>query len=300
VGIKKGLGKGLQSLIPKKRLEDKNRKGNWIRPEKESIFYIEIDKIKPNPFQPRRNFSKSSLKELSNSIREQGILQPLLVTKIEKPTERGQDVEYYVIAGERRLRAAKMAGLTQVPVIIRPAVGYQKLELALIENIQREDLNPIEQARALKRLKEEYGITYKEIAEKLGKSEVSIINTVRLLKLPLTVQKGVYEGKITEGHARAILMAKPKKRLSLYYKTIKNNGKFLVLVIRDNIFGKILGKIFGFRPHNLRYVLDLLQTSGFEEIEVMDMKDLRGLNKIKICVISRKTTISFRDKHTEN
>jgi len=165
---------------------------------------------------------------LANSIREQGILQPLLVTKIEKPTERGQDVEYYVIAGERRLRAAKMAGLTQVPVIIRPAAGYQKLELALIENIQREDLNPIEEARALKRLKEEYGITYKEIAERLGKSEVSIINTVRLLKLPLTVQKGVYEGKITEGHARAILMAKPKKRLSLYYKTIKNN-----LSVRD-------------------------------------------------------------------
>jgi len=226
---KKGLGRGLQSLIPKRKSKDRlKEKGNWIRPEKESIFYIEIDKIKPNPFQPRRNFSKSSLKELANSIREQGILQPLLVTKIEKPTERGQDVEYYVIAGERRLRAAKMAGLTQVPVIIRPAAGYQKLELALIENIQREDLNPIEEARALKRLKEEYGITYKEIAERLGKSEVSIINTVRLLKLPLTVQKGVYEGKITEGHARAILMAKPKKRLSLYYKTIKNN-----LSVRD-------------------------------------------------------------------
>lgn len=229
MGIKKGLGKGLKSLIPEKRLDNKrNRKGNWIRPEKESIFYIEIDKIKPNPFQPRRSFPKSSLKELACSIREQGILQPLLVTKIEKTTERGQDVEYYVIAGERRLRAAKMAGLTQVPVIIRPAAGYQKLELALIENIQREDLNPIEEAKAFKKLKEEHGITYKEIAEKLGKSEFSVINTVRLLKLPLTIQRGVYEGKITEGHAKAILMAKPGKRLSLYYKTIKNN-----LTVRD-------------------------------------------------------------------
>lgn len=229
MGIKKGLGKGLQSLIPEKKLDNKrNRKGNWIRPEKESIFYIEIDKIKPNPLQPRRAFPKSSLKELACSIREQGILQPLLVTKIEKTTERGQDVEYYVIAGERRLRAAKMAGLTQVPVIIRPAAGYQKLELALIENIQREDLNPIEEAKAFKKLKEEHGITYKEIAEKLGKSEFSVINTVRLLKLPLTIQRGVYEGKITEGHAKAILMAKPGKRLSLYYKTIKNN-----LTVRD-------------------------------------------------------------------
>ena len=174
---------------------------------KESIFWIEVDKIKPNPFQPRREFDEGALSELANSIREYGILQPIVVTRKETHTDFGQVVEYELLAGERRLRASKLVGLPQIPVVVRdPMTNKVKLELALVENLQREDLNPIDKAVAFKRLMEEFGMLQKEVAEKVGKSREVVANTIRLLALPQAMQQAVAQGVITEGHTRPLLM----------------------------------------------------------------------------------------------
>jgi len=217
------LGRGLQSLIPPKKTSKKAQNlPEGVRLSKEVVFSVEIDKIKPNPFQPRREIPKESLEELAESIREHGVLQPLLVTQVEVEKERGgRDVEYHLIAGERRWRAAKMAGLPSVPVIIRNTTRREKLELALVENIQRENLNPIEAGMAFQMLHDEFGLKYQQIAEKLGKSRTAIINTVRLLDLPEKIKQGILSGLITEGHARAILMVEPDKRFILYERILR-------------------------------------------------------------------------------
>ncbi len=227
--MKTSLGKGLQSLIPKKQpkianlIKGQSGRESWLEPKKESIFNVEVDKIRPNPRQPRKSLPKESLKEIADSIREHGILQPLIVTKIEKPTERGRKVEYELVAGERRWRAAQMAGLPHVPVIIRDSSADEKLELALVENLQRENLNPIEAAQAYKQLRDDFKLKHSQIAQKVGKSRVTVTNTLRLLALPPKVQKAMMEGRITDAHGRAILMAKPMARLSLYQSIIRNN-----------------------------------------------------------------------------
>ena len=187
----------------------------------EKIFQIETDKIKSNPYQPRHLFTEDSLKELADSIREFGILQPLLVTRVEKETEKGTEVEYQLIAGERRLMAAKMIGLITVPVIIRrPIEEQKKLEMALIENIQREDLGVISKAKAFERLINKFGLTQQELASRIGKSREVIANTLRLLQLPLEVQKAIEEGLINEGHARAILLLNNPEKRKLFFKEI--------------------------------------------------------------------------------
>lgn len=215
----KYIGKGLEALIPKKS----SSKSGDFEYKKEAIFSIDIDKIKPNPYQPRHEFSEEGLKALAESIKEHGILQPLIVTRIE-----GSDitnVEYQLIAGERRWRAAKLAGFSRVPVIIRDSTSdRQKLELSLIENAQREDLNPIERAQAFKRLEEEFGFSKKDIARLVGQSRVAVSNTVRLLDLPQDIQQAIKENKISEGHARAILMTKkPEQQLSLFKRIVEQN-----------------------------------------------------------------------------
>ena len=175
----------------------------------ESIFSIDIEKIEPNPYQPRREFATEALNELAQSIREHGILQPIVVTKRETETATGIEVRYQLIAGERRLRAAKLTGLTQLPAVIRRGITDDRirLELALIENVQREDLNSLERARAFKRLMDEFHLVQREIAARVGKSREMIANTLRLLSLPLEIQESLGAGAISEGHARAILMA---------------------------------------------------------------------------------------------
>lgn len=226
---KLSLGKGLQSLIPKKESKMtsliKNRSGLIDLPElkKESIFNIEVNKIKPNPHQPRKEMDKVSLNELANSIREHGVLQPLIVTKVEKPTDRGQQVEYELVAGERRWQASKIAGLPHVPVIIRGSSNKKKLEIALVENLQREDLNPIDSALAFKQLQDEFNLRHKDIAEKIGKSRTAVTNIFRLLNLPREVQKAISGNKIKEGHGRAILMAKSEAQMPLFRAIIKNS-----------------------------------------------------------------------------
>ncbi len=223
------LGKGLSALIPNKNNQNENQQPQNEIPQKlqppqeqlpskkESIFYIETDRIHPNPYQPRYNFNEEALKELSESIKEYGIIQPLVVSKIERSTPHGLITEYEIISGERRWRAAKMAGLSSVPAIIKEPSNKEKLVMALIENIQREDLNSLEKAKAFKKLMEEFSFTQEHLATHVGKSRESVANTLRLLKLPLKIQEGLAQNKITEGHARAILSATdPIKQIWLY------------------------------------------------------------------------------------
>lgn len=186
----------------------------------EAVFWIELEKIEPNPFQPRREFNEEALQGLAHSIREHGVLQPILVTKREIETPTGLAVRYQLIAGERRWRAAKLAGLSQIPAIIRRGVPDDRvrLELAIIENVQREDLNAIERARAYKQLIDEFHLVQREIAVRIGKSREAVANVLRLLSLPAEVQTALNTGAITEGHARAILIAgdDPLKQLQVY------------------------------------------------------------------------------------
>ncbi|HCX27961.1 MAG TPA: stage 0 sporulation protein J [Candidatus Portnoybacteria bacterium] len=221
------LGKGLQSLIPPRQKAtevDYPKLSQPPRERKESIFDIDVNKIKANPFQPRYEVEESSLKGLADSIKQHGILQPLIVTKFTKDNSRGQAVEYQLVAGHRRLRAAEMAGLPRVPAIIRDSTDQQRLELALVENIQRADLNAMERAQAFRRLQEEFDLTHDEIAKKVGKSREFVSNTMRLLNLPDSVQQSLRQARISEGHARSIAGIKnPAAQMALFDEIIQNN-----------------------------------------------------------------------------
>ncbi len=189
-----------------------------------SVFWIEVDKIKPNPMQPRSEFDKGRLLDLSESIRQYGVLQPLVVTRKEAEGPNGIVVEYELIAGERRWRASRMAGLKQVPVIIRKDTEDKiKLELAIIENLQREDLNPLERARAFKKLIETFNLKHHEVARRVGKSRVFVTNSLRLLNLPEEIQRGLREGLISEGHMRPILMlsGRNEEQFKLYKEILE-------------------------------------------------------------------------------
>lgn len=177
---------------------------------------VPTERVVPNPHQPRTEFGEEKLLELAQSIRENGILQPLIVTRI------GEN--YELIAGERRLQAAKIVGLAEVPVVVREAEDQQKFEFSIVENIQRHDLNPIEEARAYDRLSREFHLSQETIAKKMGKSRSVIANTLRLLQLPVEIQRAVSEGKISEGHAKAILaIENPEKQRALFDLIVKQN-----------------------------------------------------------------------------
>jgi len=191
--MKRGrLGKGLDSIIPDKQNEESIVSNNVSR---ETL--IKISEIEPNQKQPRRKFDEETLAELAESIKQVGIIQPLILQKKEQ--------HYEIIAGERRFRAARLAGLTQVPAIIKNYSQQEVFEIALIENIQREDLNPIEEAQAYERLIKEFRLKQDEIAEKVAKSRSAVTNSIRLLKLSKRVQEMLVEGMISNGHARALL-----------------------------------------------------------------------------------------------
>lgn len=175
--------------------------------QKEHVFLIPVDRIQPNQYQPRTEFDEAALKGLAESIRQYGILQPLVVTRVERETAAGTQADYELIAGERRYRAACLLGLPEVPVIIRREEPAKvRLEMALVENIQRQDLNAIERALAYKRLIDEFKIDQKEIALRIGKSREAVANTIRILALPEDMQQAVATGAITEGHTRPLLM----------------------------------------------------------------------------------------------
>ncbi len=177
--------------------------------ESNAIFWIEVEKVVPNPYQPRREFDPRKLQELADSIRMYGVLQPLVVTRREIIRDNGSfSTEYELIAGERRLRASKLAGLAQVPVIIRSGEESQlmKLELAIIENLQREDLNAVDRSLAFKQLAEQFGLSHVQVAQKVGRSREYVSNSIRLLALPETILNGLRVGDISDGHARTLLM----------------------------------------------------------------------------------------------
>ncbi|MFA5155710.1 MAG: ParB/RepB/Spo0J family partition protein [Patescibacteria group bacterium] len=219
-----GLGRGLGSLIPKKTVTYGQNPFNPKDPGEETVVLqdgdrvlkISPDRIDINPHQPRTQFSESALNDLAESIRQHGIISPLIVTK------KGERFE--LIAGERRLRSAKLVGLKEVPVIVRAEQEQKKLELALIENLQREDLNPLESARAYRRLIDEFNITQEEAAKKLGKARSSIANALRLLSLPAAVQDALSAGKITEAHAKYLLgLEGETKQLNMLKKIMRQN-----------------------------------------------------------------------------
>ena len=187
------LGKGLGALLPE-----------FEQGELKTLLYCGIEEIVPNRSQPRKHFDESRLQELSESIKEKGILEPLIVRRIEQG--------YELIVGERRWRAAQRAGLKEVPVLVKEAEGREALELSLIENLQRENLNPIEEAEAFKRLTEEFNVSQGDLATRLGKDRTTITNTLRLLKLPLEVRNQLLQNRITSGHARAILSLETKEK----------------------------------------------------------------------------------------
>ncbi len=191
--------------------------------ENELIKIVSINNIVRNEKQPRKNFDKSKLNDLAASIKEQGILQPLLVEKIE-------DDKYRIIAGERRYRAAEIAGMSEVPVIVRKFNNLQKMQVAIIENVQREELNPIEEAFAYMYLIHEGGFTQEEVAKKIGKSRSAVANTIRLASLQQNYVNSLIKGEITQGHARALLSIQNPYDRELLYKEIINNG----LNVRDS------------------------------------------------------------------
>lgn len=185
---KSGLGRGLEALIP-----------GGERPLMGSVITLRVDQIERNPRQPRSHIDPDELKELADSIHEHGVLQPLIVSEGERPEQ------YLLIAGERRLLAARQAGLERVPVLVREASDQERLELALIENVQRADLNPLEEAEAYRQLAEDFALSHEEIARRVSKSRVTVTNTLRLLKLPEKVLQALMDGRISEGHGRALL-----------------------------------------------------------------------------------------------
>lgn len=185
---KRVLGRGISALIPEKEK---------IKEEKESIVYLSIDQIKPNPYQPRENFGQEELEDLIASIKEKGIIQPVLV--------RSSPSGYELIAGERRMRAAKSLHIKEIPAIIKEVKDEESLEIALIENIQRQNLNSIEEAQAYNHLIENFGFTQEKIAQTIGKARVSVTNTLRLLKLPMEVQELLRKNQLTFAHGKVLL-----------------------------------------------------------------------------------------------
>ena len=237
--MKQTFGKGLESLIPRKTAKE----SATSETKQEPIFYIEIEKIKSNPYQPRKNFDQEGLNALADSVREFGILQPLLVSRIEKET----GTEYQLIAGERRFLAAKMVGLNQVPVIVKDPTEKEKLEVSLIENVQRLDLNAMEKAEAYSRLQHDFNFLQKDVAKLCGKSREAVANTLRLLELPDEIKVAVREEKISEGHARAMLaVSDAQKQKVVFVKTLRdglNVREVENLVARLNIWQPVKRKV---------------------------------------------------------
>ena len=209
------LGKGLGSLIPNKKSTGLagDSDGNEVA-SNEKIYQIDPSAVKINPWQPRSNFDREKLEELTESIKEHGIIQPLIVTK--------EYNGYQLIAGERRLRAAKLLNLAEVPVVIRKASDKEKLELSIIENVQRHNLSPMEEAKSYKRLLEEFGLTRDQVAKQVGKSTSAISNYTRLFKLPLVIQEAIRDGKISFSHAKVILSYTDKiEQIKVYKRILK-------------------------------------------------------------------------------
>lgn len=231
-----GLGRGLSSLIPSRKVIQAISPNEV--PSGAKLVDVPVKNIRPNPKQPREDFGYQDLEDLINSIKEHGIIQPLIVTRVD-----GEN--YELIAGERRYRAAKFLNLRTVPAIVRTARDQEKLELALIENIQRKNLNPIEEGRAYQRLMDEFNLTQEEVAVRVGKSRPVIANTLRLLNLPEEILQALRSGKIKESHGRTLLSLPDKKSQLKYFSRILKNE----MTVRDT--ENAVRKIKGVRQKNV-------------------------------------------------
>lgn len=224
-----GLGNGLDSLLGSSTKEDEPAKTEnsfqsvktnlpaGIEQDEFGKLWINPELLRPNPYQPRQEFDPEQLKELSDSIKENGVIQPVTI-------EDAKDGTFYIIAGERRTRASRLAGLEKIPVQLSAFSDQKKLEVALIENIQRADLNPVEEARAYYKLMELGGLKQEEVAQKVGKNRATVANAIRLLKLPEDIQNALVSGQITAGHARALLMVKDKMNMHILFGKIVGQG----------------------------------------------------------------------------
>ncbi|MFA7216734.1 MAG: ParB/RepB/Spo0J family partition protein [Candidatus Paceibacterota bacterium] len=284
----------------------------------DSIFWIDVEKIKPNPFQPRREFDEAQLKSLADSIRQYGVLQALVVTRKEFTKEDGGlAVEYELIAGERRLRASKLAGLSQVPVLIK--VGDEgndlmKLELAIIENIQREDLNPVDRAKAFQRLVEEFGFKHGVIGDKVGKSREYVSNTLRLLSLPSDILDALSQGKISEGHARPLMTLndRPEEQSTLFKEILfkRLTVREAEAIARKIAYEKIRKKEYLLDPETqeieerltetlgTRVSIEKKENGGKLTIDFFSNEDLKNILEL-IKANKTKSPTEMLDKHIQ-
>ena len=279
-----------------------------------SIFWIDTDKVKPNPYQPRRDFDEARLQDLADSIKQYGVLQPLIVSRMEVEKEGGGLMtEYELIAGERRLRAAIIAGVSQVPVIIRTGdTSMMKLELAIIENLQREDLNVVDRARAFFRLTNEFKFTHNEVAKKIGRSREYVSNTLRILSLPEEIITALGEGKITEGHTRPILMLMdhPEEQLVLFKEIVykKITVREAERLARKIAYDRVRKKEFMPDPEiteleeefqdklGTRVHIDRKELGGQIKIDFFSTEDLRQI----LDLIKKSTTEKKPEEMLEN
>ncbi len=262
-----GLGRGLDALIDTTHIATAGSS---------SISEIALDKIYPNPDQPRRTFDEEALQELAQSIKEHGVISPITLRK-------DADKRYMIIAGERRFRASKMAGLSAIPAYIRTAKDEQVMEWALIENIQREDLDAIEIALAYQRLMDEYNLTQERMSERVGKKRATVANYLRLLKLPAEIQLGIKEKKIDMGHARAILGSpSPEQQLSIYKRILQN--------------GLSVRKVEELVSDTKTAKKEKKNTPTYSTQEALLKEKLGGNVKI----VGQKITISFRNEEELN
>jgi ParB family chromosome partitioning protein len=208
--MKTALGKGLSALIPEKEKRGKDVKSG-------EVLDLDIKKIAPNDYQPRRVFDDDALNDLVRSIKEKGVIQPVIVRQT-------SDSTFQLIAGERRWRASQKAGLSSIPAIVKEAAPAEALELALIENIQREDLNPIETAEAFQRLIEDFNLTHDDLSKKVGKDRTTVSNYLRILKLPSDIKRWIAEGSLSTGHAKALLQVDNERLQSEIARKIIKNG----------------------------------------------------------------------------
>jgi ParB family chromosome partitioning protein len=216
----RGLGRGLSALIPAASVEAPADEARASGGRRAGVDTVDIDLIVPNPDQPRSMFDADALHNLADSIREHGVLQPVVVSEVESGTG---ITTFQLIAGERRLQAARMAGVARMPVVIREAAGAELLEIALVENLLREDLNPIEEAQAFRRLNDEFGLKQEHIAKRIGRSRGTITNTLRLLQLPKEIIDSIVSRQISEGHARALLgIENERERLDVWRKIVSD------------------------------------------------------------------------------
>ncbi len=290
MGKQSGLGRGLGSLIPARPISA--LQDSHMAHPAESGMYIQqipVDRVAPNPHQPRTHFDHGQLEDLISSIQIHGVMQPIVVTVT--------DSGYELIAGERRLRASKIAGLETIPAIVRTATEQQKLELALIENIQRAELNAIEEARAYVRLQNEFNLTQDEVGRRVGKSRPQVANIIRLLNLPEAIQNALAEGKINQSNARTLLsLSSDAERMELFSRMLE--GNFTVRQTEARIpraFGARTRKAF---DPNIANIEDALRKSL--GVKVVVKRESNGEGEIRITFLNEEDLNGLLGKLTGN